>query len=904
MKDLINEKLFSMQVIKKHFFIYCLLIFHTQSQASDNKVITVSNEYKEISVASGNMSYAIESISKLFNLNIVYLSDDTPNEQITGFQGHYSIKESIARVFPKHEIILSMIDPNTLLIQFKQDTLPPQITPSSTALNSQHIFEEVIVTGTRVSTRTIYESMSAIDTLSSSQFNSSEQPIDSLAANIPSYTAYRLPLSDGRIFNRSTSLRGLNSDHTLVLVNGKRRHRSAFVETEDGQSIDISHIPANAIKRIEVLKDGASAQYGSDAIAGVINIILKDDPTLTLQNQYSQYSQGDGEEYQLGLSGGWRDNSEEFATFSLFYSSNQQTSRSNQPQDAVAFSNAHPELTLPNPVQNWGQPKLQSVKSAVNFSSLINNIPIYGFGNMSFFQGSSDFNWRNPDTNSVFLDSQYFPHYQLADTYPVGFSPSFGQTENDVSLSIGIKPWQQSLWYVDLSGTFGENQIAYQLDNSINASLGPQSPTSFKPGTLSQREWGLDALINRSLIIHPNIPAVNIAAGLTWRQESYQIKSGDYASYAVGPAAIEGLPSGSNGFPGYSVEQAGKFSQNNISAYLDLDLPITNRWDINFAARYENYSLFSDIYRFKLASRYEFSSGMIRATISNGFRAPSAAQLFSQRTSQSLNADFDDITTNGRFSSLGEVATIVSMQDDINIQPLRPELATNISAGFGLQISEHMYATLDFYHIKVDDRVGFSNTYTLTDNTQQLLQERYPKSNYLIESVLFFQNIFDTRTQGADLIINYSHPLSKGTFSAKLMGSYNRTKVIDGKLKNDIISVTSQEHGLPYKRSNLSLHYQHLDFGITFNWRYWGEWQDQVEPDSNEFQTFSAIQFFDLSANYQLNKTINLTLGTENIFNTYPDRATFQQNRGLKYSRNSPYDTDGSLLFARITMTF
>ncbi|GAA0341281.1 hypothetical protein GCM10009092_02260 [Bowmanella denitrificans] len=491
------------------------------------------------------------------------------------------------------------------------------------------------------------------------------------------------------------------------------------------------------------------------------------------------------------------------------------------------------------------------------------------------------------------------------DIYPVGFTPRFGQRESDVSVHTGISTLAEARPQAELSLGFGQNRIRYFLTNSINASLGPHSPTAFHPGELTQQEVTLDASINQQTNWSAQQLPINLATGLQLRRERYRVQAGDPASYAVGPAAIEGLPSGANGFPGYSPLQAGHFTQQGLSAYADMDITLSTPLRLNLAARYESYSLFSSMLRGKLALWYELAPGiMLRTTLSNGFRAPTAGQVFSERTSQSLNSSFDAITTSGRFSPNAEVAAVLSERPDVTIRPLRAEKSVNISAGVGFSLPGEFDLTLDLYRIDLSDRFGLSPTYSLTSDEQQRLAAFSPYQNYQVANVRFFQNIFNTRTSGLDLVLTRSSLLGSGQLFFSAAYNYNRTQVTGGELMDNLIRRTQQEQGVPQHRASLSASYLSGPWEWRAGWRYIGNWQDQAISDSEQFQQFSPLQRFDLSLTYAVDAALSVKFGIENLFDTYPDEASLQSNRGLRYSRNSPYDTDGGQWYLRTNFAF
>jgi iron complex outermembrane receptor protein len=380
--------------------------------------------------------------------------------------------------------------------------------------------DTMIVTGTRGSNRTQFDTLAPVDVFSQEDIQAIESSDlnDVLAQLVPSFVVQRMPMNDGLVFVRPATLRGLSPGP------------------------DLAQIPVHAIQRIEVLRDGASAQYGSDAIAGVINIILDDRVGGELSVGLSEYSEGDGTGRKIGGRHGFALGDK--GSLSLFadWDTSDATSRSRQRADAIAFQNAHPDLVVPDPVQRWGQPDLENRHFGFNLNLALNDsVDLYGLGLYGHSEGVSDFNWRNPDgTASVYNRSRVFPGWDPRSLYPTGFSPKYGNEQDDLQGVLGLRGYWGERWRWDVSGSYGRNRIDYTLGNSINASLGPDSPTSFYLGRLSQEEKNLNADIVYSLPVSALVAPINIAFGAETREETYGVDAGDPASYAIGPGAVTG----------------------------------------------------------------------------------------------------------------------------------------------------------------------------------------------------------------------------------------------------------------------------------------------------------------------------------------------------------------------------
>lgn len=861
-----------------------------------------------ISLQSAPLSEALAQLSQLYNVNFLYSSDVVHTKMGDVPAGHYTLEGALTQLLRSSALTFQRV--NTRTYSIMGSTPAPEVfdeaSPPQSHVWTRGDHEAILVTGTRTRARSQAYALAPIDVISPTLLglNASEELMDGLAQLLPSFTAFRFPLNDGLIYNRPTGLRGLNPDHTLVLINGHRRHHSAFLEAANGQAADLTHIPILAIKRIEVLRDGASAQYGSDAIAGVINILLNDEPALTMMGQWGQYYQGDGAQWRWAGQTGWRGREDTFLVINGEYFLSAQTSRSRQRLDAIEFARNHPELKIPDRVQNWGQPEREGWRMALNGEHAVTpGIKVYGFGTLSLTRGVSDFNWRNPDTTQAFAPNPAFPDFDLRGLYPIGFTPRFGQDEIDYSGVIGARAQTYGGWLWDFSISQAMNRIDYRIDNTFNPSLGPESPQDFKPGRLSQYER-IAALDIQS----PPISAQSIllAFGLELREDEYQIQAGDAASYLAGPGAIYGAPIGSNGFPGYTPDQAGQFSQTSLALYAEMQGEPTARWRWGAAGRYEDFSLFGQSLTGKFSTAFDLTSELtVRSTLSTGFRAPTPGQVFSERTSQGLVSETLDVQERGRFSAHGRLAQLISARDGSDIEALRPETSRNFTIGLGYRTRGGLTLTADYFDIIVRDRFRLSQNYNLSDQERAQLRDEGLDRLSRTNQITFFQNDYDTRTRGLDVVAEYQRHLFSGQVA--LSGAYNylETRVIDSRLPERVVLDTLIEREFPEQRLTLSAIYQQEAWSVFVRTRTYGNWVDTAGVEHVQtFQTFGPRTFVDLGYDRVLSQNISLRIGAENVFNTYPDEAKRNANRGLIYSRSAPYDTDGGQYYVRLSASY
>lgn len=781
-------------------------------------------------------------------------------------------------------------------LQFACASAMAQTAPQADAQTVAEEGDAIIVTGTRDRSRTQFDTLAPVDVLPAEAIQSSVSGdlSDRLAQLLPSFNVQRLPAADGQAFVRPATLRGLSSDQTLVLVNGKRYHRSALLGTRGAQAPDLASIPSLAIGRIEVLRDGASAQYGSDAIAGVINILLDGAPGMNGYGQFSQYYKGDGKEYQGGVRAGIALDDRGSIAFTAEYDHSEATSRTRQRPDAIAFQAANPTLAVPNPVQRWGQPDEERIRGGVDAQYAFSDaVTLYAFATGQSGEGVTDFNWRNPvGTASVYNASSAFPGFSFRTLYPTGFTPRFGTNYSDYQADAGLRGALGERLTYDLSVAQGRSRIAYTMNESLNASMGPLSPTSFYLGRLEQREFNLNADFVYRLPVG-GVEPINVAFGAERRVETYQVSAGDPASYAIGPGAATGLAPNSNGFPGFNPKSAGSFDQTSYAGYLDLEWRPVTALTLGAAGRYEDFSAFGDTFNYKLSARLEPVRGIAtRATYSTGFRAPTPAQLNTSQTTQGLDTTTLTIFNQGRLAPNDPLAIAYGAK------PLTPEKSKNLTLGLTAQTDFGLSASVDLYQIDLTNRFSQSRTFAVPVG---------PANPQRFTSISYFTNDFDTRTRGIDAVISFTHRVGPGRATASVAYNYNSTDVTSGNsaaIPNDTQRRVFEER-LPQNNATGSIGYEIGAVSLLARGRYYGAWTDVSGNATGElFQRFGGIMLFDLSASVRVDEHLTIRGGAENIFNTYPAEATNQAVRGLIYSRNAPYDTDGGQYYVRLGVKF
>ena len=757
----------------------------------------------------------------------------------------------------------------------------------------------------------------------------------------------RIPTSDGTIFVRPASLRNLSPDHTLVLVNGKRFHRSAFVDVtaRGAQAVNLALLPAGAFKRTEVLRDGAAAQYGSDAIAGVINFILNDQPGTDAYVQFGEFSDGDGRNLQVGVSSGFKLGDTGFLNIAAEYVDGKASNNGTQRYDAAAIiaqggAAADAARGLGDVVQRYGLPELESKKVFLNSGfDLAENTQVYAFGNYTEDSGVADFNYRpsitvsglNADGHTVTFarnggynikpnghHSIYQtngsnasgswtatdPDFNLLDIYPGGFTPRFGSDTRDYSFAAGIKGALGDKLGWDLSASLGSDRIEYWLRESINLSLGSLSPTEFDNGAREQKEQtaNLDFVYEwQTALSNP----VNIGFGFEYRNEEFSIDAGEEASWVLGP--LRDLSPAANGFPGAHPATAGAWSSHNTAAYVDFDIDLTDRFNIGVAGRYEDYSLFGSTTNGKLAARFAFSDAFsLRGAVSTGFRAPTPGQQYLQNVSQNPNLVPTIPRSVDVRAQLPSNSTAAALFGGVQ---LRPEESTNISLGVVLQPVEGLSITLDAYQIDIDDRIGLSTDFELTDAQRaQLASINVPLATELTH-VRFYTNSFDTRTQGLDLVAAWRGSVGPGRVGVTLAGNYNETEFrrFDPALFNEPTRIGFLET-IPNFTTHLSADYELGKWRLTGRARHFGSWTyvSNTSAVTPVYEDIGAETFFDLVGNYAVTDSVNVSVGIENLLDNYIQEVGLVtvRNNGRLYPGGAPYENDGRQLYARVGIRF
>jgi len=823
--------------------------------------------------------------------------------------------------------------------------------------------ESVVVVGTRSIGRRALQAPVPIEVVERKQLSLTGQSETGrvLQMLVPSFNFSSSSISDGTDALRPATLRGLGPDQTLVLVNGKRRHKSALlhINTSVGRGTagtDFNVIPSSAIKRIEVLRDGAAAQYGSDAIAGVINIVLKDDVDTGDANLYwGQTYEGDGDTWIGNANYGMKVGDSGFLNLTAEWRDRYRTNRAGltgtrqydwieedqgRPADHMLEIENDDGTVTEKPVwfdsreytfdrQNFRIGDADSTQKVgfYNFGlPIVGGMELYSFGGYSTRQNNSAGFYRRANQ----------AERTVTDIYPDGFLPEINTDIEDVSLAFGAA-WTHETTdlNVDVSVNHGLNTFDFFISNSMNASYGAASPTSADAGgfELSQTAFNLD--VTYPLAYQSSL--INLAGGVEFRREGYGIHAGEPVSWINAGLGVDGAASGIQVFPGFRPNQETDENRTNIAGYADFESYLSGEPGsgllVGAAVRGEQYSDFGTTITGKATARYDLTKQVaVRAAGSTGFRAPSLQQLYFNNISTQFKIDADDLDGDGNTEELIplEVGTFRNDSDAaraLGIPELKEEIAFNVSGGVVLKPVDKLWVSVDGFLIQIDDRIVLSGSFS-ADKVPDLVEAG-------ANSAQVFTNVAQTRTQGVDVAAGYLHAFdNESLLNLKVALTYADTEVIGDVEAPEILVgledtlFPSQERSMieewqPNTRINVNADYIIGDLTIGGALRYFGEYTVQEGSGADPArQTYGGKWVTDVQSNYQLNEGLSLTIGANNLFDQLPDENEIGQSRGgiledgagrvivdspgvFTYSRRSaPFGFNGGLYYAKLTYSF
>ena len=811
-------------------------------------------------------------------------------------------------------------------------------------LQVEAVGQELVVIGTRAEARTVTESLVPVDVIGADEFvqQGGADLLSQLRNVVPSFNVNRQPIADAATIIRPANLRNLAPDHTLILVNGKRRHRGAVITwigggvADGSQGADISVIPSIALKQVEVLRDGASAQYGSDAIAGVLNFTLKDaSGGGSVEVRAGTYQGGDiegrgpdGQSVTYAANIGMPLGENGFANLSFEYGNSDPTDRSVQRADATALIAAG-NAAVRNPAQVWGSPEERNnAKFFGNFGKLINDsTQLYAHTNYASRKVTGGFFFRNPNTRAavfsgdggqtlligdaldaqdgvldgsagcpavpivdnvpdqdalgrVFADPNCFSFQEI---FPGGFTPNFGGFYVDNSIVGGARGQFAGGLNWDLSASVGTSEVDFFISNTVNASLGPDTPTEFSPGLYRQEDVSLnfDIAYEASELIH-------FAAGTEFRNEGFTIEQGQAESWQFGPYAAQGFSAASNGFPGFSPIAVGSWDRRNSAVYADIELSdIDDRFIVGGALRFERFTDFGNTLNWKTAARAELSDGFaLRASASTGFRAPTPGQQNAFNVSTQFDPTTGALVNRGTIPSNSRVAALKGGAG------LQPETSLNFTAG-AIAEGDRFTLTSDFFRIAISDRLALSQNFNLnqTEVTDLIAQGVTSAGN--LRSFRFFINDFDTVTQGVDIVA-----VVAPTLASELSVLFNHTSTAITEYNPALLSderIRRLKFTLPENRLNASWKQRVGRFELMGRLSYYGSWYERRDQ-----HTYPGEWIVDFEVNYRIGKGVSIAGGAQNALNNYTDVSPSQYAIGAQFSQASPFGFNGAYWYTRL----
>jgi len=895
--------------------------------------------------------------------------------------------------------------------------------------------DEIISTGTRRKARSAADTPAPVDVISGVEFtkNAANDVQDLLRTAVPSYNVNTQPISDAATVIRPANLRGLSPDNTLVLLNGKRRHRGSVISflgggiSDGAQGVDVSVFPAISLKQVEVLRDGASSQYGSDAIAGVINFQLKDAAEGgSVEVKYGSTFDGGGDNYQIAGNIGLPLGDRGFVNISGEYGETDGTVRSVIRGDVaglIAAGNAAAadfqtiNAYTDEVPQYWGSPDVDDqymvfINSGIELSD---SIEAYAFGNYAERTVTGGFFYRNPtnrggvyagpqvnpatgntvtaDAMGVLTDDQtgavvaatvdsvrvgtlsggaaacprgipltgqdgLIPDptilaqvtgaancFSFVETIPGGFVPRFGGNNRDYAITGGFRgelDVGNGLGY-DISGSYGSSKTDFFINNTLNASLGPDSPRDFVPGAYEQIETAFNLDLNYGIPIEGWASDLGIAAGFEWRDEQFDITAGDPLSFALGPLAapcpmlpcdgVDGFPTGqgfsssSNGFGGFAESTSN--SQGNIAIYGELEADITDAFTLQTAIRWEDYDLFGTTTNWKVGALYKLTDNFrLRGTYSTGFHAPTAGQANVKNvTTQAVGGVLIDQGTIPLTSNPGQLAADF-LEDQFGVRPtLGPETADNLSLGIAFNTGR-MEWTVDYFNIKVDDRIATTDNIVFLDALDFLAAEEnvagydnttvasaiatlaaggaLNQSDYVgfedLTGFRFFTNNFSTKTTGFDIVGRLPFDIGSGSSSITLAANYTDTKVTNPGVIAPITAnrIAALEELLPKWKGNVTFNHELGMWRGLLRANYYGSWNDT----GNGFPGRSSEVVLDAEIGAQVTDNVEIIVGAANLLNNYPDENPDQLSIGQLYPESSPMGFNGGQYYVKGRLTF
>ncbi len=823
---------------------------------------------------------------------------------------------------------------------------------TSTAAQAPDEAPEITVIGSRGKARTDVDRPVPVDVVSTEELKATGQTDlgQQVQFTSPSFNSAKYGVNGATNFADPASLRGLAPDQVLLLINGHRRHQFSALNLNVSPGLgtvvsDLNSIPTAAVGRIEVLRDGAAAQYGSDAIAGIVNLALKDsDEGGSIGLTTGLNKEGDGFTIKASINQGLKIGDGGFLNYTLEYFGTDGTNRSD-PYDGVLYPATPPNYAVTGPtpdfpyatanpradrgvypqgsfvVGNYGANRNRTYQAFLNSEApLSDTLKVYVFGGYSRKDIQAFGFFRAPATRANAVLS----------IFPDGYVPILPGRSIDYSATSGLKA-DLGGWAIDLGYGFGHNHLDQNALNTVNASLGSASPTSFYVGRTEFNQQVVDLTGSKDFGAVGGIESLNVAMGVQWRRDNFRVGRGDLASYVVGPLALSGRTAGSNGRPGYAPADENNISRRNIAAFVDIEADISDAFLVTTALRYENYSDFGGNLSGKLAARYKLSDAIaVRGSYNRGFRAPSLAQIGNRVNTSTVQ--------NNQILQTQQIASSDPRLKTLGVADPKAEISDNFSAGITGALGAFTF-TVDAFQIGIKDRIAI---------TDGILTASFPAVAALfpgVREIRFFTNQIDTRTRGVDVVATYKTDVGPGQLKLTLAGTHAETKVLRQRATPVALvagaTVANQATALlgltaielievaqPRTKILFSTNYETGGLTIGARASYFGNVKafstGLSAADKNVtcnaagrcVQTFAAKTIFDLNVTYAFSEALSLTLGANNLFDTYPDKwknrrdgatgeAASYSNGQTPYTRNAnQFGFNGSYYYLTANVNF
>lgn len=763
--------------------------------------------------------------------------------------------------------------------------------------------DDVIVTGTRVQNRSRLDSLAPVDVVSSEELENrgTTELAAALAASVPSLNFPRAAVVDGTDSIRPATLRGLSPDQTLVLVNGTRRHASALVNTNGSvgrgsAAVDLNTIPSGALDRIEVLRDGASAQYGSDAIAGVVTLRLREassggGATFTAGQYYTTVDTArlpgrDEEDGGTLTASGWQGfslGSDGFLTLSAEYLQRDPTNR----------ADLDPRVT-PNAITaRFGDPEVEQWTLFANAGKPLNaDWEAYGWAG-----------YQNRDSESAAFPRVTGNANLVPAIYPNGFLPKIAVNSEDISAGGGVRG-DIAGWRADFNLVYGRNALEFRTEESLNSNYGAASPTSFDSGALIYDQLVFGADFDRTFEVGLYAP-LNVAVGLEARRETYEIQAGQPESYNRGPlGANTALGSGAQGFPGFQPSNEVDEDRTAVGVYVDVEAPVTERFTVAAAVRFEDYSDFGNATTGKISARYDFTPAFaLRGSVSTGFRAPSLQQSYFTSTAS--------VVQNGAVVETGLFPATSAVASALGAQPLDAETSVNYTLGTVIRLGD-FDLTIDAYRIEIEDQIVLSENI----NRSFSIQVAGLLDPLGVQAARFFLNGVDTTTQGIDVVGRYRlNTATYGDWDFTVAANFNDVEVTRLPTSSSVLNpvpplfartrIETIQQGTPDTKIVASTDWSKDKWGVTARATYYGNVVQPGSTAANDFET-GENTVADFAVHYQPNERVRLTLGVDNAFDEYPDAvpATLNSNGVVGFPFYSPFGFNGRFAYVRVGLNW